>query len=298
MNFYIYGCTGKGNVRDHNEDAILINHDVIQCGALEASISMPFLTAVCDGVGGEKAGEVASQLCLKYLAVADYNSTTDINKMVLDIHNNIIRHGSANPETVNMQTTLCCLAVDEYNNSFCINVGDSRMYRYVNGVSHQISSDQTYGKFLYEHGEINSINELDPKMRSAIISSMGSIIQNPIIDVIPLVSQLGDISDDAIIICSDGVSGSVTTEEMDIALAFDIPFKDKIETIYELALKKGSTDNVSIIGVKPYKTDDEYSKYVFPQREEEQPKEIEIAVEEKQLADKSIENLEKLIEDF
>ncbi|MGN1133259.1 MAG: PP2C family protein-serine/threonine phosphatase [Oscillospiraceae bacterium] len=298
MNFYVYGCTGKGNIRDHNEDAILVNHDVIQDGALEANISIPFLTAVCDGVGGEKAGEVASQLCLKYLAVSDFNSTTNINEMVLNIHNNIIKHGSANPDTVNMQTTLCCLAVDENNNSYCINVGDSRMYRYVNGVSHQISSDQTYGKFLYEQGEINSINELEPKMRSAIISSVGSIIQNPIIDVIPFVSDIGELEDDAIIICSDGVSGSISSEEMDIALSFDMPFKDKIQTLYELALKNGSTDNVSVIGIKPYKSDEEYLKYVFPPIVEEEPKEIEIAVEEKQLADESIEKLEKLIDNF
>ena len=300
MNYYIYGFTDKGNFRSHNEDSILIDHDVAQEGSLEASVSAPFLSAVCDGVGGEQAGELASKLCLQHLAILDYDSSVDLRSELLNIHNKIKKRGISDFGSVNMQTTLCCLAVDENRLSTCINVGDSRMFRYVKGKARQISSDQTYGQFLYEQGEINDISELDPEMRSAIISSMGSVLQEPIIDFIPFVSEFGSEPDDTVLICSDGVSDYVGLDEIEIAMSLELNFRDKLESICELALKKGSTDNISIIGIKPYSSEEEYDllvNLIQPEQVEEEP-EIEVAVEEKQMADDAIASLEKFISEL
>lgn len=300
MNYYIYGFTDKGNYRSHNEDSILVNHEVAQSGSLEASVSAPFLSAVCDGVGGEQAGELASKLCLQHLDNLDYDSRVDLKNELLDIHNKIKKRGISDFGSVNMQTTLCCLAVDENKLATCINVGDSRMFRYVKGEVRQISSDQTYGRFLYEQGEINDINELEPEMRSAIISSMGSVLQEPIIDFIPFVSDFGIESDDAVLICSDGVSDFVSLDEIEIAMLLDLNFRDKMEAICELALKKGSTDNISIIGIKPYHSEEEYDLLVnmpAPEPVEKEP-EIEVAVEEKQMADDAIASLEQFISEL
>lgn len=302
MNYYIYGFTDKGNYRNHNEDSILVDREVSQEGSLEASVSAPFLSAVCDGVGGEQAGEIASKLCLQHLSILDYDSTVDLNDILLDIHNKIKKRGISDMGSVNMQTTLCCLAVDENRNASCINVGDSRMYRYVNGKVRQISSDQTYGSFLYEQGEINDISELDPDMRNAIISSMGSVLQLPQIDFVPFVSGFGIESDDAVIICSDGVSDFVTLDEIEIALSLDLSFRDKIESICELALKKGSTDNISVVGIKPYNSEEEYHDLIRERLKTEsdikKEPEIEVAIEEKQMADESIASLEQFISEL
>lgn len=302
MNYYIYGFTDKGNVRSHNEDSILVDHEVSQNGSLSASVSAPFLSAVCDGVGGEQAGEIASKLCLQHLAILDYDSRVDLTDTLMTVHNKIKKRGIAHEESVNMQTTLCCLAVDESKNVTCINVGDSRMYRYVNGKARQISVDQTYGQFLYEQGEINDINELEPQMRSAIVSSMGSVMQDPKIDFIPFVSKFGEEKDDTVLIFSDGVSDFVSVDEIEIAMAMDISFDDKIESICELALKNGSTDNISAVGIKPYATEEEYAqlthKFVEVEPVDEIEPEIEMAVEEKQMAEESIAELEQFISDL
>ena len=299
MEYYIYGFTDKGNYRDHNEDSILVNHDVTQGGSLEARVSAPFLSAVCDGVGGENAGDVASELCLKYLSLIDYDSSVNMSEELLDIHNKIKKKGVSDLTALNMQTTLCCLAVDENKNATCINIGDSRLYRYVNGTARQISSDQSYGRFLYEQGEINDIEELEPEMRSAIISSMGSMMQNPKIDFIPFVPEFGADKDDTVIICSDGLSDHFTTDEIEIAMSLELPFRDKMESLCELALEKGSTDNISIIGIKPYNTDEEYQVLVNEKVEEPEPEpEIEVAIEEKQMAEESIANLEQFISEL
>ena len=90
----------------------------------------------------------------------------------------------------------------------------------------------------------------------------------------------------------------MTNEEIEVALSLDIAFSEKIESICELALKNGSTDNVSAIGIKSYETDEEFQNITKNHEEiepvEEEP-EIEIAVEEKEMAEQSIAKLEEFI---
>ena len=95
---------------------------------------------------------------------------------------------------------LCMLAVDENGEAVCINVGDSRMYRYVNAAIRQISTDQSYRQFVYEHGSEGDLSRIDPKLQNAIVSSVGSLTNEPEIELIPLVTKFGTEPDDMIII--------------------------------------------------------------------------------------------------
>lgn len=263
MNYYIYGFTDKGNYHSHNEDCMLINRETVINGGFESVCISPFLTAVCDGVGGEQAGEIASELCVRYLSVTNYDSSVDLDKHIMSIHNKIKKHGIQSADSINMQTTLCCLAVDEAGCATCYNVGDSRMYRYVNGRARQLSVDQTYGRYLFEKGEISNIDELEPSMQNAIVSSIGSVMQLPDIEHVDFTPSFGKDSDDTVIICSDGVSDYVSADEIEIAMKLEsMTFKEKIEALCELALRNGSTDNVSIIGIKPWSTQNEYESLI------------------------------------
>lgn len=257
MFYYIFGITDKGNFRELNEDSILIDHVVLDHGSYEACVSAPFITAVCDGVGGENAGELASRLCLGYLSAVDYNSTVDIRHRIMTIHNKIKKHGVRTEGSANMQTTLCALTVDEHGRACCVNVGDSRMYRYVNGTVRQISTDQSYGQYMYDHGRIDDISELEPQYSNAIVSSVGSTLNDPVIDMTPIVSGFGKEPDDMLIIASDGFSDTVTPEEIEIGMELDIPISKKLSALFHLALRNGSTDNISVIGIKPYMDEEE-----------------------------------------
>ena len=93
MYYYIYGITDKGNYREQNEDCILIDHEVINSGSYESTVAAPFIAAVCDGVGGENAGEVASELCLRHLSILEYNSGVDMKRTLIDVHNKIKKQG-------------------------------------------------------------------------------------------------------------------------------------------------------------------------------------------------------------
>lgn len=93
MYYYIFGITDKGNYREQNEDCILIDHEVINSGSYESTVAAPFIAAVCDGVGGENAGEVASGLCLRHLSILEYNSGVDMKRTLIDVHNKIKKAG-------------------------------------------------------------------------------------------------------------------------------------------------------------------------------------------------------------
>ncbi len=257
MNYYIYGYTSKGAVRGENEDRILIDGRIKSDGSRYSIVSAPFITAVCDGVGGEKAGELAAQTCLEELAKVQYRSDVDIKGVVNDIHRKVKKSGVIGEGTLNMQTTLCALAVDENGEAVCINVGDSRMYRYVNAAIRQISTDQSYRQFVYEHGSEGEEKHIDPKLQNAIVSSIGSLSNDPEIEVVQLVTRFGKEPDDMILIVSDGISDFVSEQQLEIGMGLDLPIGQKLEAIAQLAADNGSQDNISIIGIKPYITKQE-----------------------------------------
>lgn len=249
MKYYACGYTNAGNFRVNNEDAVLVGGKVISDGAVQAVLSAPFVLAVCDGVSGERSGDVASKLCLGELSELSYDSSVNIGKEIMQIHRRIKQEGIVRENSANMQTTLCGLFIDENDNAACVNVGDSRMYRFANGEIRQLSVDQSYGQYLYEHGRIDSMESLPVQYQSAIISSIGSTLNEPEIALTAMVSRLGSTDDDAILIMSDGVSDYVSESELEVGMSLDIPLEEKIEAIAKLALMNGSADNVSIIAV-------------------------------------------------
>lgn len=285
MNYYIYGYTDVGSYRENNEDAVLVDHLVLNSGSAEAAVSAPFIAAVCDGVGGENAGELASKLCLQHLSILEYSSATDMKQKLMTIHGKIKRSGVYNDNAVNMQTTLCALAVDENGKALCVNVGDSRMYRFVNGSIRQISIDQSYGRFLYEHGKIEDPDDLSPEYQNAIISSIGSTKNEPEISQTPLVNEFGAEPDDMIIIVSDGISDYVSENEFEIGLAMDLPISEKITALAKLAIMNGSTDNVSIVGIKPYIDKEELEALTVKETVEKTVNIAEVLAEAESLGD-------------
>lgn len=261
MNYYIYGYTDKGQYRLKNEDALLINRVTVakKRGGFGSVCINPFLAAVCDGVGGEKAGDLASKLCAESLGALDFDSGLDLDSEILAIHNKLKEIGIKTDTTANMQTTLCLLAVDEDGTAACYNVGDSRMYRYVKGSVRQVSVDQTYARYLYEQGQITSAAEVVPELRNAITSSIGSCTSDPKIEHVRFVTQFGEEEDDTVLICSDGLSDFITKDEIEIAMKItSMTFSEKLEALCQLAMRNGSTDNVSVVGIKPWHTPDQY----------------------------------------
>lgn len=245
MRFNTYGITDTGKYRENNEDAFIIGESICTNGVLETEMSPPFFAAVCDGVGGEKSGEIASSLTLEKLLMTTYSKVTELKTRVFGIHDELIEYGREHPESFNMQTTLCLVAFDAENNISCINVGDSRAYLFKSGRLKQISTDQSLSEFLNETGRTKMFENDSEKIKHVIISSLGNSKQYPMVDLTNVSEKLEN--GDVLMLCSDGVSDKLSNSEIEAVLKLSTPIREKAEMLINKSAQNGSRDNMSVI---------------------------------------------------
>lgn len=250
--FYCIGITEKG-VMSHNEDALLVNREVVDSGITEQNIQVPFIAAVSDGVSGERSGEVASKMCLEMLRDLRYEKNIDLEGALLDIHRKMADYSRSDPETHNMQATVCGVAIDEEHNIMTFNVGDSRLYRFRQGKLRQISRDQSLVQLLYEEGTITMEERKTHVHRHIIFPVLGNVKSEPKVDFIPLDGmEYGDI----LLLCTDGLSDSVSPLDIEAVLEYPEPLKERLDRLVKTSLEKGCKDNITIIAIV-YSEDDE-----------------------------------------
>lgn len=244
--FYCCAITEQG-VKERNEDAVLVHNTVMTEGALEKEMDTPFIAAVCDGVSGEKSGDIASSMCLAELAKQEYSSEMNITNALNKIHKQLLSYGAFHKNSANMQTTICGLAVDENTQLTCINVGDSRLYRYRASVLKQISKDQSLVEMLYEQGKIVYEEKRNHVHRNIIMPVLGNTSSQPNIDVNVIRDELeyGDV----FLICSDGLSDYIVKSEIEEILSLPMSMPKRLEEMVKRSLNKGCRDNISIITV-------------------------------------------------
>ncbi len=245
MRFNTYGITDTGKYRKKNEDAIMVGEKICTDGVLETEIAPPFFAAVCDGVGGEKSGEIAASLTLEKLLMTTYSKVTELKTRVFGIHDELIEYGREHPESFNMQTTLCLVALDADNNISCINVGDSRAYLLKSGKLKQISTDQSLRQFLNETGRSKIFEREKDKIKHIIISSLGNAKQFPMVDLTNISDKLE--RGDSLMICSDGVYDKLSDNYIKEVLCSSKAISEKAESLVDKAIENKSRDNLSVI---------------------------------------------------
>lgn len=248
MQYYAYAHTQTGNFRDNNEDTILVDSKVLTDGEISHCACSPFLAVVCDGVGGENGGEVASFYVASSLSKVEKFQPDFLKELVCELDTDLIAYGNEHKDMFGLQTTLCCLLVTEDDRLFSINTGDSRLYLYSNKKAVQISHDHSLVQQLVDNGEISKAQAKNHPQKHIITSSIGNPYQEPKIDILEIPQALD--SNDALVLCSDGVSDFVGEDEIEATMELEVSFDEKIKALSQLALERGSTDNVSVIGIK------------------------------------------------
>lgn len=243
--YYCCALTDKG-IRENNEDAFLIHRTVLTEGVTECTVSAPFIAAVADGVSGEQCGDLASSMCLSMLKDVKFSSRFNLKKKLQDIHLALTDY-SRNSEAAGMQTTICGIGIDEYEGLHTFNVGDSRLYRYRSGRLVQLSRDQSLVQLLYEEGTITKEEKQHHKHRNIIFPVLGNLSSSPDYDVRDADEcvQFGDV----MLICSDGLSDYISTDEMEEILAMPKPLVRRLRLLTDSALKNGGSDNITIIAL-------------------------------------------------
>lgn len=244
--YYCCGITEKGNM-PHNEDAMLIGHNVTDSGATEQTLDAPFFAAVSDGVSGELSGELASRMCLELVKDIKLNKKTKLEQRLLDVHKQLAKYGSEHRETHNMQATLCGIAVTDNNNISIINAGDSRLYRYRGGKLRQISRDQSLVQLLYEDGTITREERRTHIHRNIIFPVLGNLTSEPKIEITPL--EGGMEYGDVLLLCTDGLSDYLSQLDIEEILELPKSLPKRLELLVEKALERDCSDNITIIAV-------------------------------------------------
>ncbi len=233
--FYI---TDTGKVREHNEDSVtIINNN-----------NNEYLMAVADGMGGHRAGEVASNLAIKHLeneffALESIGSKTDaviwLKQMVDKINELIIEYSERYPDSKGLGTTLVVAIVTE-NYILVGNIGDSSGFAMKENKLYKVTHDHTLVNLLAEAGKITEQEAMNHPKKNILMKALGALEEIDI-DVFDV-----DMSVDKILLCSDGLTNLVTIDQIEKILNSDLNYEDQIIRLVKKANNRGGIDNISI----------------------------------------------------
>jgi len=252
----VFGRTDVGLVRDHNEDNFLVadltqgnrsikpevrNHRIGPKGSL---------FAVCDGMGGAAAGEVASQIAVDTIyemmqrsdpPQGDEELARRLEMAIVEAGLRIFTAAKLDRKRRGMGTTVTA-AVMIGPRLLIGQVGDSRAYIYRKGTLIQVTKDQSLVQQLLDAKQLTEEEAKNFDKSNIILQALGTS-EDVLVDVTSAVLR----QDDVLIMCSDGLSGVVDTQQIEQALG---EFQDPMEAcrkLTDLACEGGGHDNITVI---------------------------------------------------
>ena len=234
--FYL---TDTGKVRDHNEDSVTIlknaNNEV--------------LLIVADGMGGHRAGEVASSMVLTHMGkrfteVNSIGSKLDainwMNDNISEINKEILDHTKTHPESFGMGTT-CVMALLSKDYLIFGNIGDSSGFVFKNGKLHKVTKDHTLVNLLVAAGDLTEEEAKYHPKKNVLMKALGSS-EKAEIDVFDV-----ELDIDGIFLCSDGLTNMLTKEQIEKVLNDEeLNIEEKVIKLIRKSNARGGTDNISI----------------------------------------------------
>jgi len=263
VNLALYAQTDVGKVRTGNEDNFLIldltsgrswtAHEAEQVDLLTyAQGYYGSLLAVSDGMGGALAGEVASRMAvdtvrdrmLQLQAHEKYSQLAIPERMRLSIeeaNTSINKESLANPNHKGLGATFTAVATRGEQVYFA-QVGDSRAYLIRDGKITRITKDQSLVQQLIDAGQITEEEAETHSYRNVILQALGAH-NNIAVEVNSLsLKQL-----DTLVLCSDGLSGKIHSEEI-ATIVNDAPdLKSACQGLIDLANWRGGEDNITVV---------------------------------------------------
>lgn len=242
------GITDKGKIREDNQDCFIIE----KCEKKSC-----FIVALCDGMGGAKAGGLASRLANKTFVSYVFDKlmsrkrlTSSYKQILIDACNEANRvdfdYSQFDDSCKGMGTTIVGGIISENGSGHIINVGDSRAY--LISVRHrdiyQITRDHSLVEDLVEYGAITKEQARTHPQKNVITRAVGAEAEVAA-DYFEFNLQNSDI----LLLCSDGLSNIVSDIEiLDYAVEYSEP-ELLCRALMDKALNRGASDNVTVVAV-------------------------------------------------
>lgn len=234
-----YSCMSHvGHVRRMNQDNFICNrlymkqNDApMQCPICGVNVSKETsLFGVFDGMGGEACGEVAALIASKVASemTMGKNAVNDLARFCEKANSDICNYASTHSIT-SMGTTAAVLAFTKKEVVLC-NIGDSKIFRFRNGVLEQLSKD---------HVSVSPFGVKPPLYQSLGIPPDELIIE-------PYLTQTAYKDGDLYLICSDGLTDMLPVSEIRDTLA-SCSIHEAVPQLLDRALANGGKDNITII---------------------------------------------------
>jgi protein phosphatase len=279
---HVVARTDVGRTREHNEDAFAVADLSTEATPSEVDAFTHLagprgaLFMVADGMGGAAAGEIASAMAVE-VVIGEVRSNwnvsenTDPDTFVRTIkqatktaNEHINTFAAAHPEYRGMGTT-ATVAGFLGDTLYLAQVGDSRAYLVRNGSAQQITKDQSLMQKLIEAGELTEEEAAQSERRNIILQALGP---EPSIKV-DLTHQHVR-RGDTLVICSDGLSGQVTKDEIGVVVTQSSDLTEACKRLIDRANESGGPDNITVIvarfdgsGLQPSVVEDEVGHRVF-----------------------------------
>ncbi len=255
MKHIIAAAATQTGRRKNNQDNFMLSgmyaelaHDAFAYRA-EHDSDRPFLAVLCDGMGGESSGEVASYIGCKTLSAAcgalteDFSANKQIvTKAVLAANDRLcelIRNG----ETGRMGSTVVA-ALIQNDFLYYTNLGDSRMYLLRSGKLIQMTKDHTEGQMMVDAGVLTPEQLLTHPSRNKLNRHLGIPREEMHLEC-PVYRDVALLPGDRILIASDGVFGALSVPEITVILSGSAAVEEKAAQLVDLAYRNGSKDNMT-----------------------------------------------------
>ena len=225
--FYGY-ATSAGVVRDQNEDSLCVRPDI-------------GLWAVADGMGGYRAGDMASRLTVEHLA-EDVGNHVSLSESISRIHQKILNTARTDSAYESMGATVVALKTDgkAYEIAW---VGDSRAYLWNRQLT-RLTRDHSYVQSLVDAGTISEADAANHPERHAITQALGA----EELDAVEVETVKGVFKEaDRILLCSDGLTNEVADTEISKILAQPVSEQTLVDNLIAAAKENGGADNISAI---------------------------------------------------
>ena len=279
----VFGRTDVGRTREHNEDAFVVADLTNDNPTLQPEVRRHVLGPkgslfmVADGMGGAAAGEIASAMAVevvygelreKWIAkdTADSEEFVRALRRATVAANQQIHTFAANHTEYRGMGTTATIVGLLGDTLYVAQVGDSRAYLVRDGVARQITKDQSLMQKLIEAGELTEEEAAQSERRNIILQALGP---EPMIKIDLTHQQIR--RGDALVLCSDGLSGQVTKEEIARILTEEPDLVSACKRLIDLANENGGPDNITVIAARfdgsrlePPGTSDEVGHRVFP----------------------------------